>query len=424
MDAKALAKSKRAHSLHHSKKHHPNPTSKANPGSATSSSGKKPTNKQARDKPYQSQISKALPTNWDRYEEEYGSGSEDSPQVSTSQASDVVVPKSKGADYAYLISEAKAQSQANSSSESFSSFDDFLDGFKQGLGPLLSVRGEHLLSRISDDIFPFDDKGTSSHEASFLSLNLHTLAEQLSKANLAERLFIEPDLLPPEMCTELQTNNEKNPDEVRATSSTEATESEFAGQPSSSVSKENRNILLSQECMSSNSSRVSRFSASTSPGRRVDDLKEISGSASVKLTSSVCTDSSSKKQSGFEAAKAESELDMLLDSFGKTKFFDSSWMTGESSQKSYQPEGSTFQSVSAAAQDVREGPDVTYSGRMDAALDDALDDLLKDTSHLINRKAVSPLNEVKSASDDASTASHPPSKSKVLDDFDSWLDTI
>ncbi|XP_027127458.1 uncharacterized protein LOC113770895 [Coffea eugenioides] len=424
MDAKALAKSKRAHSLHHSKKHHSSPTSKATPSSATSSSGKKPTNKQARDKPYQSQSSKALPTNWDRYEEEYGSGSEDSPQVSTGQASDVVVPKSKGADYAYLISEAKAQSQANSSSESFGLFDDFLDGFNQGLGPLLSVRGEHLLSRISNDVFPFDDKGTSSHEASFLSLNLHSLAEQLSKANLAERLFIEPDLLPPEMCTELYANNEKNPDELQATGSTKATESEFAGQPSSIISKENRNILLSQEYMSSNSSRVSQFSVPTSIDHRVDDLKEISGSTSVKLTSGVSIDSSSKKPSRFEAAKAEAELDMLLDSFGETKFFDSSWMAGESSQRSGQEEGSTFQSVSVAAQHVREGPDATYSGRMDAALDDSLDDILKDTSHLINTKAVSPLNEVKAASNEAPTASQPHSKSKILDDFDSWLDTI
>lgn len=126
MDAKALAKSKRAHSLHHSKKHHPNPVSKATAGLVTATSGKKPTGKQERDKPHQSQVSKVLPSNWDRYEEEFDSGSEGLSQVSTSRASDVVRPKSKGADYAYLISEAKAQSQANSSSESFSLCDDIL----------------------------------------------------------------------------------------------------------------------------------------------------------------------------------------------------------------------------------------------------------------------------------------------------------
>lgn len=33
----------------------------------------------------------------------------------------------------------------------------------------------------------------------FLSLNLNALAEQLAKVDLAKRLFIEADLLPPEM---------------------------------------------------------------------------------------------------------------------------------------------------------------------------------------------------------------------------------
>lgn len=36
-------------------------------------------------------------------------------------------------------------------------------------------------------------------QASFLSLNLHALAEQLAKIDLSQRLFIEADLLPPEL---------------------------------------------------------------------------------------------------------------------------------------------------------------------------------------------------------------------------------
>ena len=36
-------------------------------------------------------------------------------------------------------------------------------------------------------------------QASFLSLNLHALAEQLEKVDLSERLFIEEDLLPPKL---------------------------------------------------------------------------------------------------------------------------------------------------------------------------------------------------------------------------------
>lgn len=39
-------------------------------------------------------------------------------------------------------------------------------------------------------------------QASFLSLDLHALSEQLERASLSERLFIEPDLLPLEpVCT-------------------------------------------------------------------------------------------------------------------------------------------------------------------------------------------------------------------------------
>lgn len=38
-----------------------------------------------------------------------------------------------------------------------------------------------------------------SFQAAFLSLNLHALAEQLEKIDLAQRLFIEAHLLPPEL---------------------------------------------------------------------------------------------------------------------------------------------------------------------------------------------------------------------------------
>lgn len=123
MDAKALAKSKRAHSLHLNKKHNPHHASKASSaGSGASTTGdKKPTVKQVKEKP-----KSKLPSNWDRYEEEYDSDSEIAPQGGASKASDVVVPKSKGADYAYLLSEAQAHFQY--SSESIPLYDDVLDG--------------------------------------------------------------------------------------------------------------------------------------------------------------------------------------------------------------------------------------------------------------------------------------------------------
>lgn len=43
-------------------------------------------------------------------------------------------------------------------------------------------------------------------QVSFLSLNLNTLNEQLAKVDLAQRLFIEPDVLPPELVSRVQLN--------------------------------------------------------------------------------------------------------------------------------------------------------------------------------------------------------------------------
>lgn len=121
MDAKALAKSKRAHSLHLNKKHNLHHTSKGSSAvSGTSAGDKKVSVKQVKEKP-----KPKLPSNWDRYEEE-NSDSETATQEGSSNTNDVVEPKSKGADYAYLLSEAKAQFQYSSENVSFC--DDILDG--------------------------------------------------------------------------------------------------------------------------------------------------------------------------------------------------------------------------------------------------------------------------------------------------------
>ena len=131
MDAKALAKSKRAHSQQHSRKHHPNPKLKAPSGGATETDGgvaKKPSGKQVREKTIQSRVISGLPSNWDRYDEENDSGSEDPSGSSANKNPDVVLPKSKGADYRHLIAEAQSQSQSNLYPDSFPSVDDVLAG--------------------------------------------------------------------------------------------------------------------------------------------------------------------------------------------------------------------------------------------------------------------------------------------------------
>ncbi|KAK9990127.1 hypothetical protein SO802_025112 [Lithocarpus litseifolius] len=84
---------------------------------------------------------------------------------STSQPSDVILPKSKGADYCHLIAEAQSQSQSNLYMDSIPSLADVMPGeFNQGLGPMLSVRGEGVLSWIGNDNFVEEDKTTATHE--------------------------------------------------------------------------------------------------------------------------------------------------------------------------------------------------------------------------------------------------------------------
>lgn len=212
MDVKSLARSKRAHSQHQTKKHNSKPTTVIAPtvASGGASVDNKPSGKRTGDKPHQSQSSKrTLPTNRDRYEEDYDSDLNDQSNNSINPEIDGFVPKSKGADYKYLLSEAKLQSEANISSDTFPSFDDVLSDFREGFGSLLSVRRESILSWARYDNFIVEDKAATTCESSFLSLNLNLLAEQLEKVDLPRRLLIEPDFF----LAELSSDHSKIADE-------------------------------------------------------------------------------------------------------------------------------------------------------------------------------------------------------------------
>lgn len=132
MDVKSLAKSKRAHSQHHSKRYHgshQNQKHKApsSDGANDAGSAKKSLGKQVKEKAPRSRDSPRLPSNWDRYDdEESDSASEGISLDRAIKTSDVVLPKSKGADYGHLI--AEAQSQAHTSLDGCPSLDDVLAG--------------------------------------------------------------------------------------------------------------------------------------------------------------------------------------------------------------------------------------------------------------------------------------------------------
>lgn len=123
------------------------------------------------------------------------------------------------------------------------------------------------------------------------------------------------------------------------------------------------------------------------------------------------------KRSAFDSAGAEAELDMLLGSFSETNKFDS-WGLKEKSGNAF-PVFPQKPCTTTPPPHLREA--------VNANLDDALDDLLEETSNLMDRHGRNPPEQVKPTPPSfmsSSSSSHSGQSSKVVDDFDSWLDTI
>ncbi|KAK1393335.1 Large tegument protein like [Heracleum sosnowskyi] len=404
MDAKFLAKSKRAHTQHLNKKHHPKPTSKA-PSAGVGvggTSSQKPNVKQFKG-------SKKLPSNWDRYEDEDDLDSQGMGQGSKSQVTDGVVPKSKGADYAYLISEAKAQAEL-----SCPSFDDVFSDFRQEVGSLLTVRGENILSWASEDDFLSEDKASGFQEASFLSMDLNALAEQLAKVDLSERLFIGADLLPLVLSTEeLQTRGDHKScmSEIPIVSETT---NKISSELSGGANQSDWDIEVQGTSDFDHPVKSELFvSKSRSDESFMPESKRQLSNEPALVQN--------KSQSGFKAADAEAELDMLLDSFSEPNVPQSTLLKEESrySTSTILSEETTSDQLVCAR--MKNSLDQSNAA---STLDDSLDDLLMETSNRINQDIVSRSNVVKTASPDCHPSSSGPTKSKLLDDFDSWLDTI
>ncbi|KAL6529583.1 hypothetical protein OROGR_015206 [Orobanche gracilis] len=313
MDVKALAKSKRAHSNHHSKKHHPHQASKAaSPSIALDN--KKPTGKQAKCKFPQPHVTKLLPSNWERYNENLDLDSAEA-QLSSSHPTELVVPKSKGADYAHLISDAKDQFRSNYSSDFFHSLNDVINDDFSPL--LLAAKGQSILSWVSDDDVEFEEITNPSVEPPFLSLNLSTLAEQLAKAKLSKRCFLDPNLFPLELLDdELQAREEDKHDSQTCTS---VAETDFLAS-----SLDHNQVLIKNGKQYHESLSVSvtkRIHVRTSKGEL--EPQGTFRSISPESNSNCKFDSTAKNTSTFQATSAEAELDMLLSSFGETKINES-----------------------------------------------------------------------------------------------------
>ncbi|GLT36822.1 hypothetical protein SLA2020_111750 [Shorea laevis] len=431
MDAKALAKSKRAHSQHHNKKAHPSQKPKpATEGTSNAANVKKVPNKQVSEKTRQAQRIAKLPSNWDRYEVEFDLGSDDVPYAGATQASDVIVPKSKGADYHQLIADAESQIQSYHYSESVPSLDDVLPGdFNHFVGSMLSVRGESVLSWIGDDNFVVEDRTTATQETSLLSLNLNALAEQLERVDLSQRLFIEADLLPSELPvqgSEELTGNQQS-DEMQMISEKKVTTqiSKEQGLDDFSEKLEIADQDSDHTSFGSGSKHITRFNGELDLVNQAEDdlasnyLGKADGGREPKSTADDEV-VSKKKLLTFEAATAEAELDMLLDSVSETKFLDSPGIKPAITSSTFRKEVTKDMQIS------RKGPDSSKTSTITASFDDVLDDLLQETSTLVNQTSTSQPRDKKATQRDnlSSSSSSSVPKSKVLDDFDSWLDTI
>ncbi|KAL5055037.1 hypothetical protein RYX36_035719 [Vicia faba] len=389
MDVKALAKSKRDHTRQHNKKYHGNPKLKVQPHSSFSSSvpnqnddAKEPFRKQqAIEKKTNRSGSSALPGNWDRYEEE----DSDSVPESSSKTLDVLVPKSKGADFRHLV--AEAQSHADKTLEDFNEVLPW--EFGVGLSSILSVRGEGIVSWDGDDNFVVHDKTIANQEASLISLNLHAIAQKLAKVDLSKRLFIEPDLLPSEL--RVEDSAVSNKEEPELDKQETVVDHELAKRMSKELNVDDSaadQFTSSSSCSSSHTTSISALS---------DDIRVPVNNDTVG------------KHSTFEAA-AELELDMLLDTLDESKSNASFTAPFRVSSKEH-PEISIKEPVSARIASIT------------ASLDDALDDLLEETSTLTKPNVLSRPQEEKPVNPSV-LSSQSLNKSKVVDDFDSWFDTL
>ncbi|KAL5998830.1 hypothetical protein ACLOJK_009778 [Asimina triloba] len=295
---------------------------------------------------------------------------------------------------------------------------------------MLSVRGKSLLSCCADDNFDMDGNATSGYEASFLSMDLHALATQLEKIDVSKRLFIEPDLLSPDLCADVSKEGSNQGGSL-------ATLASHGKHVDNEKKLNNLNEVMPPTATSIGSSQAggletrdetsesSSFSSVAEQVVKAEPFKQGGFEGSMLASNLDAATDLKGKDYRFEATAAEAELDILLNSFDETEFFDS----GSSVMKPYNGfpavEGDFPLSTKESTPIMATQPVVQLPGSSAAlTLDDAIDDLLGETSISFDQK-----NEPLSQSRTAMPVSLPSqsssySGSQALDDFDSWMDSL
>ncbi|XP_010481773.1 PREDICTED: uncharacterized protein LOC104760528 [Camelina sativa] len=386
MDSKSLAKSKRAHTQHHNKKSHSVHKPK---GPVVSEKNQEKLQGNQTNTPVQSRRVSALPSNWDRYDDDDDDldAAEDSSISQTT--TDVTLPKSKGADYVILISEAQAESQSkiDVSSDCLSSLDDLLhDEFSRVVGSMISARREGILSWMEDDNFVVEADGSASYqEPGFLSLNLNALAETLEKVDLHERLYIEPDLLPlSELCT-AQSKVSRDEEDAESMITRRNEQAQQGSSRKVKVAAQGVSSVLEAESLDQVKEIPILAEESVKSSAIEDDLDFLLNNVSEAHTQpkpvANASSTSNQNPSVQKSSAFETELDSLLNFHSSAEPYNN-------------PANSSGQKLHTTG------------------FDDVLDDLLESTS-----ASIKPQQNQTSSSPSVG-------KSKVLDEFDSWLDTI
>ncbi|XP_020105501.1 suppressor protein SRP40 isoform X4 [Ananas comosus] len=342
MDPKATAKSKRIHSQH-GRRNHPTPSSIAQRKKPSSS-----TPGAAEEKPRRPRAAPALPSNWDRYDadadaEDGGGGGGGAEGAAVADKSSEVAPKSKGADFGYLIEEARSQPQEIRGvvGLGFSSEELPFD-LMQGRSSILSVKGEGLLSWCQDDNFIVDDDTSSGYELTDGSKDYEKPPQsETSIASEIKHGFSQPVF---------QRNAESEKD---LSSMNYANNPNTDNEPSGIPSKEKSQLLTT----SGSTEAIGLILPSSED--RVPEKEQ-------------------NRPSAFEAAAAEAELDMLLNSFSETSLSSSfaDIPIEETSTSSSMKVNSSYDMIPPSTHQR------TSNSRLTAmsSLDDALDGLLAETS--------------------------------------------
>ncbi|KAH9613260.1 hypothetical protein KSS87_005382 [Heliosperma pusillum] len=393
MDVKSMAKSKRSHTQHNQprkpRQHHP------------STNNSSISNKENKEKIKVVDEKASLPSNWDRYEDNIEADDEEDEEIGIDdrklkKAVEGVKPKSKGADFRNLIAQAKESKQLFSPS-----FGDTIDGLYQGLTPMLDVKSKGIPSWVLDDDFLLENDATTSEEAPNFSLDLKALSEELAKADLARRLFIEPDLLPPELggldanMVSMETRVDTF-DTFQELYSIYLTDEKIA--ETEALNKEG--IISSSDDMGDTKLSDPTDTPISLQGISMLNIKGNSGSQLAHLPQIVTS--------------LDDELDDLLDGSSLNKKDD--LFQSVEVKTGLTDDGPT---CAALLQDSHD-PSMSAFPVTSCSLDDELDNLLKETSKPTEAKVDS--SDFPSSS--YSVSLHSGSNTKVLDDFDSWLDTL